>query len=200
MLVLVIAACGDDDESGSQQTPDGSTTGGGISTATMGSDHQMGGSPEAGVDPDLVFIDAMIVHHQSAVMMAEMALEFSEREEIRTLAGEIIEAQETEIEQMGEWRDAWYANAGDSDLADMTDMPGMNMSDADMQMMRDAEDFDKMFIDMMIPHHESAIEMAQALKTTTERPELQELTDAIITAQEGEIAQMKQWQTEWYGQ
>ena len=81
--------------------PGGSIMGGSMPTETTRT------SPEAGADPDLVFIDAMIVHHQSAVMMAEMALDASEREEIRTLAGEIIEAQETEIEQMNQWRDEW---------------------------------------------------------------------------------------------
>ena len=198
VLALILAACGGD--SGGQQMPDDSTMGGDMPTATMGAEHQMGGSPESGADPDLVFIDAMIVHHQSAVMMAEMALDASEREEILTLADEIIEAQEAEIEQLGQWRDEWYPDAPESDLTGMMDMSGMNMSDEDMQMMEDTEDFDKMFIDMMIPHHESAIEMARALQTTTERPELQELTEAIITAQEGEIAQMEQWRTEWYGQ
>jgi len=207
VLALIVVACGE--ESAGHRMPDGSimggsmptaTSGGAMPAATMSGDHQMGGSPEAGVDPDLVFIDAMIVHHQSAVMMAEMAQEASEREEIRTLTSEIIEAQETEIEQMGQWRDEWYPDAPESDLSGMMDMPGMDMSDDQMQMMEDAEDFDKMFIDMMVPHHESAIEMAKDLKTTTERPELRELTDAIITSQEGEIAQMEQWRAEWYGQ
>lgn len=200
MLAAILVACGDED-TGEHQMPNGSTMSHAMTPeATMAASHQMGGSPETGVDPDLVFIDAMIIHHQSAVMMAEMALDVSEREEIRTLASDIIDAQETEIEQMGQWREAWFANAGNSDLADMMDMPGMNMTDADMEMMRDAEDFDKMFIDMMIPHHESAIEMAKALQTTTQRPELRTLTEAIITAQQNEIDQMKQWRTEWYGQ
>ena len=82
----------------------------------------------------------------------------------------------------------------------MMDMPGMYMSDEQMQMMENAEDVDKMFIDMMIPHHESAIEMAKELPTTTERPELQQLSDDIISAQRVEIEQMRQWQTEWYGE
>jgi len=208
VLALIAVACGEEN-SGGHRMPDGSIMGGDMPTETMGSamptmtmgaGHQMGGSPEAGVDPDLVFIDAMIVHHQSAVMMAEMALDASEREEIRTLSGEIIEAQEAEIEQLLQWRDEWYPDAPESDLTGMMDMAGMNMSDEDMQMMEDAEDFDKMFIDMMIPHHESAIEMAREIQTTTERTELQELADDIITAQEGEIAQMEQWRAEWFGQ
>ena len=57
---------------------------------------------------DLRFINAMIPHHQGAVTMAEDALSKSKRPEIKQLAQEIVKAQEAEIEQMQEWRQAWY--------------------------------------------------------------------------------------------
>ena len=76
----------------------------------------------------------------------------------------------------------------------------MSMSDADMEMLREAEDFDEMFIEMMIPHHEAAIAMAEELQKTTERSELEQLTEDIITAQRAEIEQMRQWQAEWFGE
>jgi uncharacterized protein (DUF305 family) len=195
VLLLVVAACGED-------ASPAATTSGATPTAPRhgAAGHGAATTPDAGAEPDLVFIDAMIVHHQSAVMMAEMALELSERDEIRSLADEIIEAQESEIEQMRQWRDEWYPGAPESDLTTMLHMAGMHMTDADMAAMRDADDFDQMFIDMMIPHHESAIEMATALQQTTERPELQQLTEEIITAQQAEIEQMRAWRTAWYGQ
>ncbi|CAN5553570.1 MAG: DUF305 domain-containing protein [Actinomycetota bacterium] len=63
----------------------------------------------AASDPfDLAFIEQMTPHHESAIDMAEVALENSENEEIRTLAEEIIAAQEAEIEQMEAWREEWY--------------------------------------------------------------------------------------------
>jgi len=57
---------------------------------------------------DLRFIDAMVKHHEGAIVMAEEALDKSERAEIRQLATEIIAEQKTEIAQMQEWRQAWY--------------------------------------------------------------------------------------------
>jgi uncharacterized protein (DUF305 family) len=49
----------------------------------------------------------------------------------------------------------------------------------------------------MIPHHEGAVEMAKALKTQNTRTELKELADDIITAQEAEIKQMREWLGKW---
>ncbi len=50
----------------------------------------------------------MIPHHESAIEMAEVALESSGNEEVRTLAQDIVDAQRREIEQMKGWRERWY--------------------------------------------------------------------------------------------
>jgi uncharacterized protein (DUF305 family) len=57
---------------------------------------------------DKAFIDAMIPHHQSAIYMAQVALEESKIPEIKELAKNIVSAQQEEIEQMMQWREAWY--------------------------------------------------------------------------------------------
>ncbi|WP_353931642.1 DUF305 domain-containing protein [Okeanomitos corallinicola TIOX110] len=57
---------------------------------------------------DLRFINAMIPHHEAAVVMGKDALQKSQRPEIKKLAAEIIKAQDTEIKQMKQWRKAWY--------------------------------------------------------------------------------------------
>ncbi len=60
-------------------------------------------------DPfDRAFIDAMIPHHESAIEMAQVAYQKSDNPEIKTLAENIVEAQRREIEQMLQWRQAWY--------------------------------------------------------------------------------------------
>ncbi len=58
--------------------------------------------------------------------------------------------------------------------------------------------FDRAFIDAMIPHHESAIEMAGVALDESENPEIREIAGAIVEAQETEIAQMRGWRQEWY--
>ena len=74
----------------------------------------------------------------------------------------------------------------------------MNMA-ADVERLRAAgEPFDRVFIDAMIPHHESAIAAARAAESRAERPEIKELAKAIMRDQEREIAQMRQWRQAWF--
>lgn len=58
---------------------------------------------------------------------------------------------------------------------------------------------DEAFLEMMIVHHQAAIDMSQILLESTKRPELKELAGNIITAQQSEITAMQNWLKEWYG-
>ncbi len=62
-----------------------------------------------------------------------------------------------------------------------------------------ADSFDKQFIDMMVPHHQGAIEMAKIAQQRGEHPEVQQLAGAIIEAQDNEITKMKSWRKAWFG-
>jgi uncharacterized protein (DUF305 family) len=57
---------------------------------------------------DLRFLNAMIPHHEGALVMAEDALKKSKRPEMKKLSQEILTSQKQEIEQMKQWRKAWY--------------------------------------------------------------------------------------------
>jgi len=59
---------------------------------------------------------------------------------------------------------------------------------------------DKAFIDAMIPHHQSAIEMAQVARKETDNPKIKTLSTNIVEAQKREISQMKHWREQWYPQ
>jgi uncharacterized protein (DUF305 family) len=59
--------------------------------------------------------------------------------------------------------------------------------------------FDAQFIDMMVPHHQGAVEMAKIAQQRAEHLEIAQMADAIIAAQEGEISQMKAWRLAWFG-
>ncbi|WP_081973022.1 DUF305 domain-containing protein [Leptolyngbya sp. KIOST-1] len=58
--------------------------------------------------------------------------------------------------------------------------------------------YDLRFIDAMIPHHEGAVTMAEAALQHSQRPEIRQLAEEIIAAQDAEIAQMQQWRAAWY--
>jgi uncharacterized protein (DUF305 family) len=140
---------------------------------------------------DAAFIDSMIVHHEGAIIMASQALEQAERPEITELANAIISAQEAEIAQMKEWRTTWFP--------DLPETTGMEMDMGPMEVPEGDAPFDQRFIQAMIPHHEGAIAMAQEALQNAERQEIKDLAQAIISAQEAEIAQMKEWLSAWYG-
>lgn len=62
-----------------------------------------------------------------------------------------------------------------------------------------AAEFDQQFIDMMVPHHEGAVEMAKVAQQRSQRPEILALATNIIASQDAEIGQMRAWRQAWYG-
>lgn len=62
------------------------------------------------------------------------------------------------------------------------------------------DEFDKMFLDMMISHHQGAIDMANLALTNSQRKEIKDLANDIISAQTGEIKMMNDWMKGWFGE
>jgi uncharacterized protein (DUF305 family) len=200
LLALLLGACGAAQTStaptaDSMAGMDHSTMPGMSSTAAPGEGGMAGmdhGVVSAEGQPyDAAFIDSMIVHHEGAIIMANQALEQAERPEITELANAIISAQEAEIAQMKEWRSTWFP--------DLPETTGMAMDMGPMEVPDGDAPFEQRFIEAMIPHHQSAVTMAQDALQNAERQEIKDLAQEIITAQEAEIAQMRQWLQEWYG-
>jgi uncharacterized protein (DUF305 family) len=66
------------------------------------------------------------------------------------------------------------------------------------QMLKEPDpSFDVHFIDLMIPHHEGAIAMAKEALAQAKHPELKKLAENIISSQQKEIEQLKQWRKAW---
>jgi uncharacterized protein (DUF305 family) len=177
---------------------------GGMMSGMMG--NGMMGSAVAG-DPnqpfDQRFLDQMIMHHQGAVMSAQMMIADSARPELRDLAQRIITAQQREIDQMRRWRTDWYGAASAGAMPGLmgSGMMGAGMMNRDQmrQMMGASADFDRMFLQMMIPHHAGAITMAQQALAQAEHPEIKTLAQSIVTTQQAEIAEMQDHLRDWYG-
>ena len=151
---------------------------------------------------DRHFIEEMIPHHQDAIIMAEIALQKGQHDEIKSLASSIKKSQSKEITQMKAWYKDWYnedvSEDDDEDSGMMGQMHGGMMdNNTDMTNLENAADFDKTFIEEMIPHHQMAVMMANMLLQGTNRPEMKKLAKDIITAQTKEIKQMRQWYSDW---
>jgi uncharacterized protein (DUF305 family) len=154
---------------------------------------------EDGKYSDRAFIDAMVPHHQGAVEMAEVALKNAEHDEIIDLSRNIISSQQAEIEELKSIKQEEFGTSNVPMDMSQEQMRGMGMM-MDPQQLANRDPFDKAFIDAMIPHHQSAIEMAQVAREKSEIPEIKELAGNIISAQQKEIEQMTRWRQEWYQQ
>jgi uncharacterized protein (DUF305 family) len=197
VAILALASCansGSGEERGSSGSEDGMQ---GMAHGSESTDEASEMLMENGDYSDERFIDAMVPHHQGAIEMAQVALENAEHPEILALAEEIVAAQETEIEQLKAIKQEQFGTSEVSMDMSAEEMEGMSMA-IDPQELANQGLFDKAFIDNMIPHHESAIAMAQVVLGESENPEIREIAGAIVDAQEREIEQMRSWRDEWY--
>ena len=160
---------------------------GGLAIAGCGSDSESS-AKTAGNGTDRAFVAAMIPHHESAVDMAEIAKTRAQSAFVTDLAADITKTQTEEISLMREV-DAKLEEAGiqPGKLSVSEHMMGM---DQDIGMLESANPFDAAFIDMMIPHHEGALEMAREELDKGANPELKELARNIVDAQQREIDEM----------
>ena len=152
---------------------------------------------ENGKYSDRRFIDAMVPHHQGAIAMAEVALKNAEHEEIIQLSRNIISSQQAEIEELKSIKQEEFGTSNVPMEMNQEQMRGMGMM-MDPQELARSEPFDRAFIDAMIPHHQSAIEMAKVAYEKSENPRIKKLAENIVSAQQAEIEQMKRWREQWY--
>ena len=156
-------------------------------------------SPEAGFARD------MMVHHAQAVQMADIVRDKTQSMDIRIMAKTILLNQQAEIGQMRGWLQVW----GVSDIETQPHMawmdhpttedrmPGMASAE-EMGKLQDAasdessDQMDTLFLQLMIPHHQAAIPMAEAILERTSRSEVKQLATAIIASQQEEIRQMQE--------
>jgi uncharacterized protein (DUF305 family) len=164
---------------------------------------------------DKHFIEKMIPHHKDAIDMAKLALEKSEKSEIKKLSQDIITSQTAKIENMKMWYKEWFGmdvpvkpTQMDSKGKRM-DMMGQGMMMIDMGMSHEmmggtiddltkAPDFDKKFLGMMVLHHKMAV-MMSGMILDSKKSEMRTLAKDIIAAQSQEIEMMIKWYQSWYG-
>lgn len=146
-------------------------------------------------DADVEFAQGMIAHHEQAVEMAEIALDpaVGASAPVVDLARRIQGAQDPEIELMTTWLTSWgkpvsMDTSGGHDMSTMEGM--MSADDMDSLAASTGTQFDEMWLTMMIAHHEGAVTMSQAVGNDGTNADVDALAAQIISAQQGEIAEM----------
>jgi uncharacterized protein (DUF305 family) len=125
-----------------------------------------------------------------------VALENAEHQQIRDLAEDIVTAQEAEIEELKSIKKEEFGTARVPMEMSSAEMKMMGMTDP--QELANKEPFDKAFIDAMIPHHQSAIEMANVALEESKNPRIRQIAEDIVSAQVHEISQLQRWRQQWY--
>ena len=155
-------------------------------------------------DADVAFATDMIPHHAQATEMANLTLGRKGLDpKIAGLAEEVRATQTVEIETMVDWLSAWgepvpetaqdHANAhGGGGEMDHGDMPGM-MSEDELSRLEAASgaEFERMWLEMMIEHHEGAVEMAATEEADGAFPGAVKLAEDIQSSQQKEIDLMQ---------
>ena len=148
---------------------------------------------------DVVFATNMIPHHQQAVNLSAMVPDRSTNAGLVGLANQISAAQQPEINVMKVFLVQWTEGTGNPTSSDSghgghgSTMQGMvdAATMAKLESLNGAE-FDKLWLESMISHHQGAIEMAKAELANGDNVDAKSLATNIVTTQEAEIGQMKQ--------
>jgi len=177
---LLATACGNSSDKSSGGHDMGDMNGGSSATA---------GNKGSFKDADVMFAQGMIPHHQQAVEMASLAETRATDPEVKQLAAQIKAAQDPEIKTMTGWLQSWGKPTA---MPGGHTMPGM-MAGEEMTKLKAAsgKDFDRMFAQMMIAHHNGAIQMARDEQSSGSNAEAKALAKSIADSQQAEVATLQ---------
>lgn len=147
---------------------------------------------------DVTFMHDMIPHHNQAVQMAELVAERTNRPELIDVAGRINVSQADEIKFMQQWLEQRGEKIPDptahNAMHTSHDMAGMATPEQMAQLTQlQGTEFDRLFLELMITHHEGAVTMVEELHEqpgSAYDPVLFEFTNDVVNDQTTEIERM----------
>ncbi|WP_285641030.1 DUF305 domain-containing protein [Lentzea sp. NBRC 102530] len=145
-------------------------------------------------DADREYVAMMIAHHEQAIAMTRFAPERAENATLKGLADRIRFSQEPEIGAMKQWQRTFNAIGTHGDHSTMPGMATQEQLNA-LGAAR-GKDFDRMFLELMIKHHEGAIKMATDVRGSGVNVQVEEMADDVVATQDDEINRMRKLLTE----
>lgn len=197
---LVLAACGGDSEKpAGQHSGHNAGAAASANASASPSPSQGQGQGQQHNAADTAFAKGMIPHHRQAVEMADLAPGRAQSPAVRKLAADIKKAQDPEIRTLSGWLTSWgeqvpAEGAMDHSMhgSDGTGGMGGMMTAEEMTALEKASGkaFDTAFMELMIKHHEGAVEMARTEQADGAHGPAKKMAGDIITSQSAEIEQM----------
>ncbi|WP_328941120.1 DUF305 domain-containing protein [Streptomyces sp. NBC_00250] len=197
---LLLTACGTDDgksgmDHGASSSASPSAAASTPGSASASAAATAAAAPGAFNDADVMFAQMMIPHHEQALEMAGLAEGRAEDPEVKKLVTAIEQAQDPEIRKMKAWLKGWGKpeSAGHgSGGAGGHGMAGM-MSEQDMKDLAAVKGkaFDRKFAELMIAHHDGAVDMAEDEQKNGRNATAKALADDVVRTQSAEVATLK---------
>lgn len=142
--------------------------------------------------PDIYFMRMMIPHHTQALEMVVLAPGRAKHPQVLAIADRIRSAQLPEIAYMRSWLAARNLSIEDPGH-DHGTMPGMQARERlDALRAATGDAFDRLFVEMMVSHHEGAVKMAVDLMGSGKNDEVEALANNIAAEQRIEISRMRE--------
>lgn len=178
--------------------------------AMLGPDQASDASTPGTASVDAGFARDMQQHHAQAVETSNLVLESSRDEQVRTIARDIMLTQQQQIGQMYGWLDLWGLDQSSSEPAmawmgsdgmeghDMDadapeSMPGMATPEQIAYLdSLEGPEADRYYLQLMIPHHEGALAMAEAAAADAQTPQVRDLAATIVASQTSELVALRQ--------
>ena len=194
VFVLAIQSCNTESKKETTTTMDGMTNKDSMTMdhKNMEGMHSMNGMKMTG-DFDYDFANTMFMHHQSAVDMAKDIILKGSNAEVKTMAQNIVTAQEAEIAQFKNIIANYKMPEMKEESKDAHNELGETMEKMETKMkgMAKTGNADKDFLMMMIPHHESAVTMGEDELSHGKNLELKKMAQKIMEDQSKEIKQFE---------
>lgn len=134
---------------------------------------------------DQRYVNAMISHHRGAILLAEQAQQ-SKREEVRSLAADILKNEPVLIAELYAWKKEWY-----NDTRTVRDPLSPKLGSPDAT-------FDLRFLNALIAHHEAGVSMTKDARVKSSRVEVQNNADAVEQFLTTSGAMLKEWRKNWF--
>lgn len=135
---------------------------------------------------DLRYVDEMMAHHRGAILLAQKAVDKTQRPEIKALAEEIIKNEPVAIDELYGWKKEWYG-----DIKKVKEPIVANLGEGD-------QTFDLRFLNALIFHHQSGILMTKEVRQKSSRSEILNNADAVEMFLNESLKKLIDWRQEWY--
>lgn len=186
----LLAACGSENPGDDADTDTGQATA--APTASAPAPTASGSAGVTHSAADVSFVTGMLPHHRQAVEMAELATTKAANPLVKAMAARVVAVQNSEVATLTDWLREWGVPVP-SEPADHGGHGDGVMSAQEMADLKTASGpaFDRMFLEMMIRHHDGAITLAGVEQQQGQHPGVKQFATKVIADQSAEMAQLK---------